>query len=324
MLPNYISLNYVDYRESFNENIDVLQSCVTDNSLYGIYELTDENFLDNQHYHINGYKRELKREVSKTFDLSDNYAEELVFETFGEEINDFLYERDSSTPVKDLFKNTQKFSIFIDTGLEIEQGSWNWTRSVQTGWLKRVKRKLKISTTDWDNDIRLMLRQASFGGQLVVYFYENVDSLITDTNRDKDWRSVSFTDPMIAIIDNFDHGSGDHTHLEGHNFTIPFVRNNLFIDEYFKYSYVSEVCGMDQNWCRGSKAVFSYKKEKGRKCKVSHLAEQALEDKKFAEIYKKGGCSLYDSDMRRHRDVYYINDFPCGYKCPHCRRFWID
>jgi hypothetical protein len=166
-----------------------------------------------------------------------------------------------------------------------------------------------------------MLSQASYGGQLVVYFYESADSLITDS--EKDWQSVSFTNPAIAII-NTGNGSGDHCHLEGHTFSMAFVRENMFIDKYFKYNYVDAVCGMVRDWCEDSKVRFSYEKTAGRKSAASPLAAEALQDRKYAETYRKGGCTTGDMDIHRHRNVSYINDFPCGNRCPHCGTFWID
>lgn len=46
--------------------------------------------------------------------------------------------------------------------------------------------------------------------------------------------------------------------------------------------------------------------------------------KEYDRVYKAGGCTLGDTDMRRHRDVYYRNVFPCGSVCPHCGQFWGD
>jgi hypothetical protein len=165
-----------------------------------------------------------------------------------------------------------------------------------------------------------MLQEASYGGQLVVYFYDGADSLITDN--EKDWESLSFTNPVIAII-NTGNGSGGDARLEGHTFSMPFVRANLFIDKYFKHNYVSAVCDMDQDWCEDSKAVFSLEPIQGRKPK-SPLAAGALQDREYTKTYKMGKCTLGDRDITRHRDVYYINDFPCGNQCPHCGTFWID
>jgi hypothetical protein len=291
-----------------------------ENSQDRLYEYTDTAFMDSEEESLLQYMKELQDKISGKFGLDEDEAGQLV-ERYEDSIRDVLYKRNGSSPVNDLLKNTREFSLFIDTGLEIAGDSWRWTKSEETGWLKKIKRKLKINTSQWDEEIRSMLQNASYGGQLGVYFYDGVDSLITDS--ETDWESISFTNPVIAII-NTGNGSGGDACLKGHAFSMPFVRENLFIDRYFKYNYVSAVCGMDQDWCADSQAVFSYEKLKAGKSAVSPLAAGALQDREYAGIYKKGKCTFGDRDITRHRDVYYINDFPCGNKCPHCGTFWID
>lgn len=322
LLPSYVSLCYVDYRESLSGSIEELQSCISENSWEKLYETIDDFVNESQIEGLECYKRQLKEDMVSKFDLDEDEADCLVYEKYQDKIEEVLYQKDDSDPLHDLLKNTEKFSFFFDTGLQIEDGSWNRTRSEQTLWLNKIKRKLKIEKSDWDDKIRLMLSQASYGGQLVIYFYDSVEELITD-NKEKDVKSVRFSNPYIAII-NMNCGSGDHTHLKGHRLTIPFIRENLFIDRYFKYNYVSQVCGMKQNWCEDSIAKFYFNPVKGKKCTPSPLTEEALQDKKYALTFSQGKCTPLDMDINRHRDTYYINDFPCGTKCPHCLTFWID
>jgi len=322
LLPAYVSLCYVDSGENLSGRVDELQQCISENCWDKLYEKLDDYLCDCQRDGIEYYKHELKQDIMSKFELDADNAEKLVYETFQDRIEEILYDSDESNAVKDLLNNTQNFSFFIDTGLQIEEGSWHWSRSEQTGWLKKIKRKLKIESNEWDKNIRLMLSQASSGGQLVIYFYESVENLITD-DTEKDWKSVSFTNPVIAIIDTY-HGSGDHTFLPGHKYTSSFNRNNLFIDLYFKYNYTNAVCGMTQDWCRNSIAKYSFETVRGKKVTPSPLAAKALQDREYTMIYSKEKCSLGDMDIKRHRDTYYINDFPCGVKCPHCGTFWID
>jgi hypothetical protein len=81
---------------------------------------------------------------------------------------------------------------------------------------------------------------------------------------------------------------------------------------------------MSQDWCKDTVATFSFDAAKGKKSASSPLAAEALQDRKYARIYRQGKCTFGDMDIRRHRNVYYRNDFPCGNKCPHCGTFWID
>lgn len=321
LLPACVSLCYVDYREDLSHSIDRLQECISENSWDRLYEMLDDYVCHSQGDGLEAYKEELKNSIIRKFDLDKDEAYALVYETYQEEIEEILYQRDDSDAVMDLLKNTGSFSLFIDTGFEIEEGSWGWSRSEQTLWLKKIKHRLKIESGAWDDAIRLMLSQANYGGQLVIYFYDTVKNLITDN--DKDWKSVMFSNPVIAII-NTGCGSGDHTRLTGHRFRVGFNRKNLFIDRYFKYNYVSAVCGMSQNWCKGSVTEFSFDSTQERKSASSPLAAQARQDRKYALIYSQGKCTFGDMDINRHRDTFYINDFPCGNKCPHCGTFWID
>ena len=322
LLPSHTNLYSVNYREDLSGKINCLQECISENCLDKLYEELSDYLYECQQEGLQCYKEELKEDIMSKFNLDDEESHCLVYETCQDEIDEILYQRDNSDAVADLLKNTGKFSLFIDTGLEIEEGSWNWTRSVQTLWLKKIKRKLKIESREWDSKIRIMLSQASYGGQLVVYFYDSIDEMITN-NPEKDWKSIRFTNPSIAII-NTSCGSGDHASLTGHSFTIPFCRKNLFIDWYFKYDFVATVCGMPQDWCKESIANFSFKPIKGRKNALSPLVAEAIQDKEYALRYNQGKCTFGDMDMSRHRDTYYINDFPCGTKCPHCGSFWID
>jgi hypothetical protein len=283
LLPKYVSLYFVDYREDLSGHIDRLQECISGNCWDSLYEELDYYLCESRQEGLSSYKNELKNDIMVKFNADEDQAYELVCETYGNEIEDFLAQKDSSDAVSDLLKNTSKFSFFMDTELEIEDGSWSWTRSEQTGWLKKIKRKLKIDSNRWDEEIRQMLSEASFGGQLVVYFYDSVENLLTDDN-EKEWKSVLFTNPVIAII-HTGCGSGFDTCLQGHKFMATFNRKSLFIDKYFKYNYVSAVCGMSQDWCKYTVVKFSFESIKGRKITPSPLAAEALQDRKYASIF---------------------------------------
>jgi hypothetical protein len=53
-------------------------------------------------------------------------------------------------------------------------------------------------------------------------------------------------------------------------------------------------------------------------------AELQQVEAKYNHTYKKGGCTFGDMDTYRHRNVIYINNYPCGNKCKDCGNFWID
>jgi hypothetical protein len=132
LLPDYVSLHYVDYRDNLNGNIDLLQSCVTDNSQDKIYEYVDDAYTDCEADAIEQYMKELQESLAEKYGLSEEDARQPVFETYEDEVRDLLFERDNNDPVKDLLSNTSRFSCFWDTGLEVEDGSWRWTKGEET------------------------------------------------------------------------------------------------------------------------------------------------------------------------------------------------
>jgi hypothetical protein len=320
-IPQYVSLYRADRGSDLNAYIDCLQMCISNNSLDALHEELDDMISECEHESLACYKQTIQDTIIREYGLAKDQAHFLVFDTYGDEIDEALLERNSSDAIGDLLGNTGKFSCFMDTSLAVESASCGWTEEEQNTWLVKIKGTLKITSPQWDDAIRLMLPQAGYGGRLVVYFHNSVKELLTPDGQD--WQTAHFADPAIAIIDVLN-GSGDHTHLEGHTFSIPFTRANLFIDRYFKYNYVDEVCGMCPDWCKNSKATFSFDSVSERTGTVSSLGAQALLDRQYAETFKKGSCTLLDMDIRRHRDVYYIHDFPCGRKCPHCGTFRID
>ena len=61
-----------------------------------------------------------------------------------------------------------------------------------------------------------------------------------------------------------------------------------------------------------------------KKLSKSHMTEHQRQEAEYVKTFRKGGCTAGDINISRHRDVYYINDYPCGHKCPHCGTFWVD
>lgn len=187
---------------------------------------------------------------------------------------------------------------------------------------------MKVRGTDkYDARIEMMIRQASYGGQLVIYFRESIDCLIGDydeNGKQFEPTTIKFTSPVIAIIDTSG-GSGDDCWLEGHEVSMPLVRNNLFVCKCVKYSYTYEVCGMVSDWCDSTVVHWSEKPLKTKSTiEPSNLNDAMERQAALDQIYKAGGCTSGDMNITRHRDVKYINDFPCGNKCTKCGTFWVD
>ena len=313
-------LLFVDYNDNLDEHADKLQAALETGTTDPIMELIDWAFdetlsLDNE-------KKELKEKIQKEFDITEEEADGLM-EKYECEIQDYIYDHDESTPIKDLFRNTSKQVVFYDTGYEMESESWSWSDEEILEEVERIKKIFNVTTSEYDENIRVMIAQATYGGQLVVYFYKKIDDLLPE-DPEKDFTKVDFKDASIAVIDVYG-GSGDHTELIGHNFSLPFKRENLTIDKTIKYNYTYSVCGLYSHWCQRTVVNLSHKKPDGNfEVKESSMNAHKAKEAKYNEVFAQGKCSAGDMDINRHRGIYYRNEYPCGSKCPHCGTFWID
>lgn len=316
LIPEMVSLYYVDYRDSFDNHMELIQDCIHEGNHDALYEKTDEWFLaaDDREY----YLKELTKDLAKRYELEDDDAEEIV-KHYLDEIMEVLWDRDDSTPVKDLLSNTREESMFFDTGYYMDGDSWAWDEKRVTKERQLIKRMLGLRAIGEGNDAAIdsMIRQANYGGQIVLYFYDNPTDYIG-----LEETTIKFRNPVIACI-NTGNGSGDHCELEGCEIKLPYIKDNLFICRTIRYSYVHEVCGMVHDWCSGVTVTFDKKKSK-KKVEESSLSKEQARDKELTKIFKAGGCTFGDMDISRHKDTEYINSFPHGWKCKKCGTFWID
>jgi hypothetical protein len=319
LLPARVSLYHVDYNDSLDDHADLLQECIQ-GTPDKLYEKIDEWYQDSPFYAFEYYDKDIKSDIKRAFDVGSDEAEE-IFEEYREEIRDELYNRDDSDVYKDLLRNTKSFAMFYDTGYEVSDGSWSWGERTMKQVVKEIKKTLgiKIKDNTWDKEIDMMVRQASYGGQLVVYFYDSVDDFI---GVEEDKNMIRLYNAHVAIIDTSG-GSGDNCYLGGVEIVLPFDKSNLYICKAVKYSYTHDVCGMYDNWCSGVTVELFTKKTKKVAAKSS-LAAQQQREKEYEETYRKGGCTFGDMNITRHRDTPYSIDYPAGNRCTQCHTFWID
>jgi hypothetical protein len=316
LLPKRVSLTYIDYRDSIEDH-GVINKVVKENDLSPIWDAYDDCFMDQQWDSVKYILDELISDIQNKFDIDEQEAEEIV-ERYNEELKDKIYSLDDSDWVKDLLNNTGDQVFFYDTGLTMP----GYGESPGTYRLARmeIKKCMGIVGDKYDRRIDLMIDQASYGGNLVVYFNSGIRELICDD--EIDFTTINFKDPVIAIIDNMN-GSGDDTELNGHSFKIPFNRSNLFMDRAVSYSYTYDVCGMSSNWCNGT-TVFLTKENTNDVVTPSSINNYASLQDEYNKTFKEGGCTFGDIKFSRHRNVTYINNYPCGHKCNDCGTFWID
>ena len=282
--------------------------------------LEDPNAAENELYELN---------LDYIFDLEREAANE-VLDHFEKQLNE-AYNTDDRNDWEDTMMDFCREYIyvdlnfnrllnqhgsevfFLDTGREF-QGYGRSTAEFNRD-LKRIKKVLCIEGTQYDDDIKVMMSQASYGGQLVVYFTADL------TDIDKTCNAIQFRHPNIAII-NTSNGSGDSCFLKDHVVTLP-LKDNLFFERAIHYNYSFEVCGMGSDWCEDTVAQF-INVAKPKRVRQTSLKAIAQFNAQCDETYRKGKCTFGDMNITRHRNVTYINNFPCGNKCSDCGTFWID
>lgn len=316
-MDKHYSLTYIDYRDSFDDNLESIQTAIHSQCMDSIYEKTDDWFWDNESDSVQYIIDELKKELSG--DYSEDEIEE-IFEDNEDAIRDEIYNRDDSTPIDDLIRNTSDPVMFYDLCVDIDDVGYD--SEMLKDNIRIIKKTLGIlqKNHDYDKRLTMMIQQASYGGRLVVFFRGDIKQMI-DTG---EYNTIQFVNPEIAVIDTFN-GSGDNTDMDGIKFEVPYNPENVFIDKLIKYNYTYEVCGMSSNWCEGTGVHFMHKnKRKAKEQKSSSLHAELAVEEMYNKTFKEGGCTFGDMDIRRHRNTPYRNDFPCGNKCTKCGTFWID
>lgn len=317
-LPSYVNLYFVDYRDDLSNQKELIQKSLGSNSLTPIYDKVWE-WWD---YPEGEYLKEIREKMEQD-GLEDK------FEEHEDEIRDWLCENDKSTPVEDLLRNTGEISMFYSLGFEID--GWHsafmcnpWRDGSYAMDAYKIRRILGIKKgTPEADQIDSIVQNANGGGELRLYFNNDLRSVLSD-DTEKDFKQISFKGEFAVAIYNAKEGCGDFEYMKIDK-TFPFVRDNLYTSESDKYS-LENCFGMCSDWLdQYSAPTFSIEPVKNsRTIRKSHNAERIAQETELNRIFKAGGCTLGDMDYKRHRDVYYDNNVPCGSHCPHCGTFWID
>lgn len=302
-MPSYVNLYPVYYTDSFDEQLDLLQKCVEENSLYPL----DKWVLDSWESAECHYLQKILKEMR-------NDGNERLMREHENDIIDWLYANDQSNAVEETLNNTSTQSFFYDLGV--------WVNIEEEDVAEKVMRVLGIKDDTGDaNGIRELCDNCFYSGSLRIYFEANVEDMIKGNGYSDgdDWKTIYFHDYCMVAIHNTACGSGNFVRVElDKNFK--FVRKNLQISRTERWS-IEEVCELYGGWLSDCNSpLFDFKTDG---CEVS-VSEQVKRERKYQRVYEAGGCSFSDDNITRHRGVHYINTVPCGLKCPNCGRFWID
>ena len=245
-VPQYVSLYHVDYCDDLDGREDIQEECIRANSLEKLYEKAYEWYEEQESLNMQGYLEETRKSME-----ADNL--EGQFEEHEDEIRDLIYDRNDSDPAKDLIRNSSVTNFFYSLGVEIcgyQTGIPQRGESVAMACYK-VRRALHLKKGQFDEKIEELVENAAYGGELRVYFNAMFDRLVSE-DAGNDFRSIRFHGNVVVAIADSLNGSGYHVRIPL-DLTLPFRRDNLFVDSQVHYSYADEVCGMANDWCDSTK-----------------------------------------------------------------------
>lgn len=201
---------------------------------------------DSEEYGLKYAMDELKNEIASSFDCDEDRAQDFIDRHY-DLLRDEIQDRDTSSPLGDLLRNTGDviFTYDLETGVD--------GYGAEDDELRNVKRALKIAARDksYDGRLRELIANASYGGNLVVFFAANIEDMLEIGTANV----VTFSDPYIAIVDYLN-GSGHDVQLKGLTLRVKYSPDNLDMDLLHKYNYTNAVCGMVSGWCNGTDFEF--------------------------------------------------------------------
>lgn len=310
-LQESYNLIYVDYRDNLDEQMDEMQNSIINGNFDNFDEKIDNWYWDSVNDSINEEIHELKKQLKNKGYSLDN------FEDFEDIVYDIICGRDNSNPLPTLIKNTSKTPIFFSLNMYIDEDLDSIKRT-----LNKIKKILNIpfNNKEYDKDILYVLNNRCYGGHLGIFATPDYEDLLMN-------KPMKFSGDIRLAIVNYDNGSGWHTILK--NFETPYYifNKNIFIDETFKYNFSFAVCDMYSDWCKDCELIIDQPKETDKIINIKpneRLVSFIKNDIEYDKIFKEGGCSFGDMNIKRHRNVEYTNEYPCGSRCKDCGTFWID
>lgn len=321
LMPEKVSLVYVDYNDSLDGHDQLVQDCIHAGNLDSLYENIDEWYQEAEWHGQEEVFRELAEDTIKKYDLEDSVhdVKEGIKEAWEDELRELMYDRLDDDTLKDLIRNTTNPTAHYDTGYYMESESWSWSEARVRLERMKIKKHLSITSSDYDKCLDIMIMQAGYGGGLFVYFKLDLDDFLKVPEGTS---SITFNNAHIGIV-NHGNGSGDITDLPKHKFTLPFNRENVFLEKTIHYNWTYSIAGMTRDWCDSTDVTLGTEEVEGE-IETSSTNDLLEQEKKYNETYRAGSCTYGDTNIDRHRNTKYVNEVPCGTHCPHCGQFWID
>ena len=245
LLPTTTSLVFINYNDNFDDQHVILQEALDRKCWSGITEEID--FHDAETGEIQEIKNQLHDDLIKEYNINEVEAQDIIVKYY-DEIDTYCYDKDDSTPITDCLNNTSKLIAHYDTGFSMPGDSWNWDQKEIKHWRDNIKNHLGIKDSKHDEGLDMMICQASYGGQLLIYFELDFNEFMKFIDSAK---TISFDNAVIGVVDHYG-GSGDVYEGRIDGIKLPFISENLFLEKSIKYNWTYAIAGMQLNWAEST------------------------------------------------------------------------
>lgn len=225
--PRGAELVYIDYRDSIEDAKQREELLQNPNESYSI--ILEDWYTDAQYERIDYILDEYKAQ-NDICELDEDMVEEM---------RDWLFENDTSTPIDDLLKNTGDEYLYYETGIGVGE-SWMLD---EKQIMKKAKKIALILNIDFEKNSNALYELLGNGGngEVVILFEGNVRDFLDDA------KYIVFDRDYELCIMNRWSGSGHSVKIEN-NIYLDFKRERLHSDSGVSgYSFAGGVCGL----CRG-------------------------------------------------------------------------
>lgn len=295
-VPPSVSLYHVDYREDLDKHENLQEQCIRKNNLDAIREAVFDWYMEQERENLTQTIDEIEKKMSE-----DGRYEE--FKEHAEEISDLIYERNDTDPTEDLIRHSTVTNFFYSLGVEIDGYNANGNTRGESEAMAcyKIRRALKLKKGQYDDEILELVQNASYGGELRIYFNAMFNKLLTH-NQESDFCTIRFHGDVVVAIADSRNGSGYDITLPI-DIILPFKRGNLFVDSQVHYSYADEICGMSNDWCDSTKWETGMKPSKGS-ILTSKMTEHQSQEAAYEKTFHAGRCTF--GDIKRSNKLVYF------------------
>jgi hypothetical protein len=133
MMKDSYQLAYVDYRDSLDEHLDLIQECIDNKDITPLTYKCDEWFWESKAASVDDIYEDLLNKCVRSHGMKEAYK---FFSDNEDAIRDEIGERDSSNEIRDLLSNTSDIPVRIElvTDNDCYDSTYDESRRQQTYW----------------------------------------------------------------------------------------------------------------------------------------------------------------------------------------------